>query len=274
MGCTMTFIPKTPHNQLSDGRTVRALEGTFKQEQMFGLHKSGRFNPAHEAIMGVKEHDDSLNTSGAWQKINVNNWWKTGRYAAYRRGFENDLDLQIGDRLVFIEKGTAHILEIPDVRHPTDKDKSLRQAAGMLDFDLQKLRYDPEARIVSVTTDFNPDSDVRVVDIMRPEGWALPDKNGYPIRTQQSGAGVPKARFAVTRPSGAFEGESTGYHASVILSVVYYNGTRYIYAVHSWSDDSTVAVVTPAQRVSGLIVLPGFKDEAPEKKMENGPRGI
>jgi hypothetical protein len=245
-----------PRNQLSDGRAIRPLPGRYTQEQMFGLHKRGLFDPATEKIMGVKEHDDSLNVSNVWEAIYVRHFWRTGRYAAYRRGFEKE-DLPVGDTLIYFEKGIAYTLEIPDVpveiTKPDGKSEiiGLRTAVGMIDFDVTKLTYDPEARVVSVASDFNPWDDVRVIDIMRPEGWALVDANGYPLRSKPARSYSQGARkssilykdtkFSRSIICAGFEINASGYHGSVIRGMG--SAEKTIFASFPWSFDSAVGIV-------------------------------
>src|SRR5262249_61198045 len=84
--------------RISDGRVVRPLDGRFTQERMFGLHKSGLFDPAIESILTVKELDDVLNVSEAYKALG-SHWWRSDRYAGYRKGFEKELDKRIGNDL-------------------------------------------------------------------------------------------------------------------------------------------------------------------------------
>lgn len=266
-------------SRLSDGRVVRALGGTFTQEQMFGLHKSGLFNPAVERIMDVKDHDDSLNVSKVWETINVNGWWRTGRYAAYRRGFEKE-DLQVGDKIVWVERDIARTLEIPDVPvaiiRPDGKSEiiGLRQAVGLLDFDLTKLQYDLDARVVSVTSDFNPETDVRVVDIMRPRGWALVDANGYPLKSNPSDERAPEARYSYVRLSENLAKKATGWHGSLacyisLIDGKVHIGSRGVAAVGYWYDVSGVAIVEKmpvskqlsVREESGRLIVEGTPEQ-------------
>lgn len=251
------------NNRLSDGRVVRALDGTYTQVQLFGL--KGRV-PCHESIMGVKDHDDSLNISGAWRAIDVTGWWRTNRYGVYARGFEKKLDKPVGARVVLIEDGVSYTFEVPDVKNPLNKDKGLRQATGMLDFALERLQYDEGKRIVSVASDFNPETDVTVRDIMRPRGWALVDADGYPLRLSPSNADVSEARYSFVRRSDEFNKKSTGYHGSVARNVLGGGYRRNVIADFGWQDCSGVALVgreaaapleseAPASPTAGLQLI-------------------
>ena len=252
---------KKKNNCLSDGRVIRALEGTFTQVQMFGL--KGRV-PVNESIMGVKDHDDALNVSGAWRAIDVNHGWRTGEYAFYPKGFEKR-DMPLGDKLVYIENHVAHTINIPDVpvKLANGQTVGLRKAIGMGVIRLEKLRLDQiddKADVVSVSTDFDPATDVKVVDVMRPRNWALVDADGYPIKSQPSSYRVSEARFSSVRGEQHFEGESLGYHGSVARGGSDAENRRVVYAYSGWSYNSGVALVGMAgselpvsgSRVSGL----------------------
>ncbi len=206
--------------KLSDGRVIRVFAGEYTQEEMFGLHKSGLFDPKTETIMSVRELDDALNVSGAWKAVGVDGCWRTREYGVHATGFEKELDKPVGASVVYITIGedVPYTFEVPDVKHPQDKDKGLRQATGMLVFALDKLDYDEGKRILSVVSNFNPETDVRVKDIMRPAGWALVDADGYPIRTRPSNGDTNEARYSAVRDSDALEG-CTGWHGSVVRSV-------------------------------------------------------
>ncbi len=243
----MTVKPKLP-----DGRPIRALEGTYTQKMMFTLRSSGLYAPATEGIMSVKDHDQSIQ-SGAYKSVNVNDWWRTGAYAFYPSGFEK-ANLPLGDKLVYAEDGVRHTLNIPDVQvsmlRPDGRSETvgLRQAIGMGVIKLEKLKLDQtddEADVVSVTTDFDPATDVKVVDVMRPRAWALVDVDGYPLKSQPSCDEVSEARYSWIRHKDDFEKGSTGYHGSLahLVGGDYYLGRRYVYAFDYWSWASGVAVV-------------------------------
>lgn len=182
---------------------------------MFTLAKSGIYVPANETIMSVKEHDQSIQ-SGAYESVNVNNWWRTPEYGFYPKGFEKKA-LPLGDKIVYIANGVAETLDVPDVpvKLANGKTIGLRQVVGMGVIRLEKLQYDEDRHIVSVTSDFDPAKDVKVVDIMRPSGWALVDADGYPLKTQPSNENVPNARYSCVRHSYDLEKKSTGWHGSL-----------------------------------------------------------
>jgi|GEM_PF-880931 len=230
------------NNKLPDGRQMRALKGTFTQRQVFTLHKSGLFVPANEGIMSVKEHDQSIQ-SGAYPSVNVNNWWRTGEYGFYPKGFEKKA-IPLGAELIYVEGGISRILEIPDVPIKVNgKTIGLRQAIGMGVIPLEKLEIrdvDETRSVVSVTSDFNPTTDVEVVDIMRPRAWGLVDAKGRPLKSKPSNENVPDARYSYVRHDNEFDEGSTGWHGSFARDVY---DRRVVFANSVWSDDSGVALV-------------------------------
>lgn len=253
-------------NKLPDDRSIRALEGTYDQKKMFTLRSSGLYVPATEGIMTVKDHDQSIHC-GAFKSINATCWWRTGEYAFYPKGFQTR-DMPLGDKLVYVENSVWHILMIPDVPvaivrpDGISETVGLTKAVGMGVFKLEKLglkEIDERADVVSVTTDFDPATDVKVVDIMRPSGgplhgWALPDADGYPLRSRPSGIKVSKARKSYLKPENEFEAGSTnypiGYHGSIDRCVHYYvlNEVRNgIGVATEWRSDSGVAVIRRGQ---------------------------
>ncbi len=261
-----TAVAEKPKNRLPDGRVIRALEDgngqkTFRQVEMFTLVRA--LVPAHETVMGVKDHDQSIQ-SGTYSLVNANNWWRTRRYGVYVRGFEKELDKPIGDKVVWIEELDGRKIDftfdVPDVKNPHDKNKGLRQATGMLDFDFKKLQYTAGTRTVSVASDFDPETDVAVRDVMRPRNWGLVDADGYPLRSNPSNSGVPEARFMHVRNSDEFEKKATGWHGSVARNVVdfiYYWG-RFVLAISDWSEASGVTVVGRSVAAS-LVAVPEEK---------------
>jgi len=237
------------NNRLPDGRAIRALEAangkrTFRQAEIFTIVRA--LVPAHETVMDVKDHDVSIQT-GAYSSVNANGWWRTRRYGVYPRGFEKEFDKPVGEKIVWVEeidgRKADFTFKVPDVPHPSVKDNGLRQATGMLDFDFEKLQYNEERRVVSVVGDFNPETDVRVLDVMRPREWALVDTDGYPLRSQPSSSRVPEARFMYVKNSDEFEKGATGWHGSVARGVDDVDGGRGVGAVGVWSVASGVAIV-------------------------------
>ncbi len=119
----------------------------------------------------------------------------------------------------------------------------------MLDFAFDKLQYDEDKRIVSVTPDFDPEIDVTIRDIMRHRNWALVDADGYPLRTKLADSDNPKARYSCIKHYHIteFDGEATGWHGSVsrglYCSDKYCSGRRLVFANVDWQGGSGVAVV-------------------------------
>ncbi len=233
-------------NCLSDGREIWALSGTYTQPMMFGLKRK---LPAHEGIMSLGQFDDAMNKSGAAKTLPPRGgWWRTGEYAVYARGFEDELLKPAGAEVVWVEDGYRYAFEVPDERNPQEPGISLRESPGMLVFALAKLRYDRRRRTVRVAPDFDPKTDVRVIDVMRPAGWALADRGGYPLRSLPSDVTVPEARgFRFVR-SGGFEKGSSGWHGSIglLYSDGMEHGRRMIDAAGAWRYPTGVAVAREA----------------------------
>ncbi len=255
----MAAVAQNPNNRLSDGRAVRAL-GVFKQAEMFSL--KGRI-PKHESVMNVRELDDALNVSGVWEAINLTCSWRTNSYGVYSRGFEKELDKPVGASIVWIEGAVSYTFEVPDVGHPHDKDKGLRQATGMLVFALDMLGYDEDKRVVSVIPGFDPERDVSVKDIMRPSGDALVDADGYPIRTKSKRTMLPGIfKWQEFRSSAVinsdrlkdkrFKDKATGWHGSIVRDV---HGCSQINAGSSWQRITSVALVNLDGVIASEIAL-------------------
>jgi hypothetical protein len=217
---------------------------------MFALRSKGHVL-ANEELMLIKDFDGSgFNPRAALRdaRVSQDGWWRTGEYAFYRRGFEKK-DLWLGERLVYVDRGLVHVLDIPDVPATLANGKrvGLRQATGMGVFRLEKLRLeqiDDKTDVVSVTTGFDPAIDVKVVDIMRQRAWSsLVDGSGYPLKSEPSGCTAAGAKYSWLRQENLFEEGSSGYHGSVgcgISGVLY---RRFVMAYESWSDASGVAVI-------------------------------
>lgn len=238
--------------RLPDGRYVRILEGTYTQTQMFGLKI-----PAHESIMTVKEYDALLVPEVVQAITAHSNWIRTREYAFYPKGFERQ-DLPMGDKIIYVETGVAYTFIVPDVSvNVNGTSVGLRTAIGMGVIPIEKLRLeqvDETHFTVLVTSDFNPASDVKVVDIMRPSGvWALVDADGYPIRARPSDFFIPEARCSYVRNFNEFEKNATGWHGSLVRYVfdiqyvfdIYYR-RRDVSAYGRHVDAYGVAVVSRA----------------------------
>jgi len=218
---------RTRQYQLRDGRAARVLSGPFNQKQVFSLHSSGLYTPANEGIMTLRDLSEA-HQSRIFRARFTSGMVRSSEYAFYPRGFEN-ADLPLGDRLAYVEKyfdkdgkrrTETHILEIPDapVELADGSKVGLRNALGMGVIPIGKLalaQIDENTDVVSVTADFDPTTDIKVVDIFRPMGWALPDSDGYPLRSRPSAIDVPEARFSWVLHSDKFEDGSTGWHGTV-----------------------------------------------------------
>lgn len=267
-------------NRLPDGRAIRSLakgeQRTFRQAEMFGLAKARLFDPAIETIMTVREHDVSIQ-SGAYKSVNENGWWRTAKYGVYARGFERELDKRVGNSVVWTEVGVSYTFEVPDVRHPTE-DKPLSHATGMLVLPLAKLEFDEGTRAVKVAPNLYPETDVQVVDIMRPRAWALVDADGVPLRTEPSGANTQEARYSYIRHSDEFEEGATGWHGSlsrVVLGVLGFDyGGRYVLAGSRWSGASGVAVVGHEVAASLKAGAPKITKEGDRVIIEGTPEQL
>ncbi len=232
-------------NKLPDGRSVRVLEGPYSQRRMFYLP----YDPKTESILDINSYNDAFG-SIAKVKDSRGSWWRTGRYGVYAKGFESDPDKPIGKEIRFVDDNGEYVFKVPDVRHPHDKNKGLRQASGMIDFDISRLAYDYEMDTVSVSPAFNPETDVRVIDLQRCDEEALPDEFGYPLRTTlpDSEEEWEKARIVRLIRFSQFNNHSNGWHGSIAI-----NTDKEILAWSSWWDESGVAVARNVARESAGI---------------------
>ncbi len=226
---------------LGDGRMMIALKGTYTQERMFRLRRT---LPENESIMGLKGLDEAANVSGAARALPFRGgWWRTSDYGVYARGFETDMGTPVGAEIIWVEDGYRYAFEVPDVRHPHDRNKGLRQSSGLLVFALGKLRYQPRKRLVTVAADFDPENEVLVKDVM-PDGWAIPDADGYPIRSCPSCVTAAGARGFRFVPSGGFEPGSSGWHGSISMLIApsFEYARRVVDAHSAWRYPSGVSV--------------------------------
>ncbi len=222
---------------------IVSLNGEFTQAQVFRL--KGKM-PSHESILSVKGHDLVLNPNECFRVPGFPIWVRTGEYGVYARGFQKDLDAPVGTIVIWTENNCSYSFIVPDARHPGDKDKALCQASGMLVFPIDKLEYDERYRVVSVSQSFDPARDVRVVDIMRPGGWALVDGEGYPVRGKPSDIYDPDARCAYLRSPGEFFPNASGWHGSIARGVDFGGyQRRAINAELEWRYPSGVSVIVP-----------------------------
>lgn len=236
-------------HHLDGRRYLRVLEAdgkkTFTQNELFTIVKARI--PAHETIMGVKDHDKAIQ-SGFYLLGVVDAKLRTGQYGVYPRGFEKDLNKEVGDKIIWIEEREGRIkvdftFEVPDVSHPSIKGIGLRQATGMLVFNFEKLKYDENTRTVSVDSGFDPKIDVVVKDVMRSGDWALVDDEGFPLRSKPSRRDVPEARRISIRKYNEFKQGATGWHGSIVRDISNYCLKWIINACDKWSSDSGVLLI-------------------------------
>ena len=187
----------------------------------------------------------------------------------------------LGERLVYIENRVRHGLTIPDVpvTLPDGSRVNLRQATGMAVFDVMKMDVrvvDERTVEVSVTSGFNPGTDVKVKDVMRPRGWSAHiDADEFALRGSPSNAENPNARDSYRRPANEFQDIkhtfvsdeiATGYHGSVArVGVGGGYGRRDVGAFYGWSFVSGVAVISLESSVQGVaLILELVRTASPE----------
>lgn len=239
----------------------------FTQEQVFRLRESGLYT-AQEGIVTVKEMDTFLQDKS--NKLGEDEGYarRTGQVVFYRKGFQADLNKQIGNSIVYVENKVTHILEVPDVPvfdAMQNRTVNLQRATGMgvLNIEDLEMKVDVnENRVVSVKSGANPTA--FVVDVMRPNGWALTDENGFPLRVQESTDKNPNSRYMYTRTN--FEEGSDGYFASAVRV----DGGRVVYAYDDWSNACGVAVTglkEAALQKSVLLIADGYSSTEVRAKL-------
>jgi hypothetical protein len=181
---------------------------------MFDL---SRTLPSSEGIMGVNSLLRALQGDSSHD---VSTLCRTGRYGVYKEGF-----VAVGSTVVCVDNGLDYTFVVP---------KALQGVDGMLDFRLNKLQYDPDSRIVSVTSDFNLSRDVRVVGPIQ-NGNAIPDRVGYP---KPSAPSWSDREIRVLVRDHFSEGEN-GWHGSIALNHNSYEGSTFDVS-SGWSVPSEV----------------------------------
>lgn len=199
----------------------------FNQEEMFKLRKSGLL-PMNERIMNVRQHT-GIHHMRDYRQL-LGDWWnaedyydnplyfRTRLYGVYKKGFEIRPDTELGKEVLFVdsETGAGFRFQVPDIRHPSDKNRSLHQATGMAVFDLDALDYDQEGRIVSAKSTFDPQTQLTIVDVMSgPDDLVILD-----VETLRRSAFDPPYEKKVTTAYGIghsewFVGEADGFHGSI-----------------------------------------------------------
>ena len=218
--------------KLSDGREFRALPGKYTQAETFELKNRGLWNPQTEGIATVKQLDDALNVAKVYSLVLGDQWSRSDAVGFYRKGFENDLSLQMGKKVVWMEKerdinrnetgrllvATLDLSKIADVKVKLvdGSEMTLQQAIGMGIIPLSKLEIrkteDNQKLVayeVSVASDFNPATDLMVKNVARPRSWSTAvDTDGYALNdrmvSDQVGWNTASARFSSVKHSDDF----------------------------------------------------------------------
>jgi hypothetical protein len=206
--------------QLIDEKGLVGKKGqmAFDQTGVFKLRKSGLL-PMNERIMNAKEHTDVHDLRvydrlfGDWwdakDHVGKNLYFRTGLYGVYKKGFEINPDIELGSEVLLIdsETGADYKFHVPDVSHPADKNKSLRQATGMAVFDLDALDYDEERRIVSARSSFDPQTQLKMVGIIKPGDVAILNVDTLRGMSTTHTAGIAYSEW--------FAEKSDGFHGSI-----------------------------------------------------------
>ncbi|MDD5340272.1 MAG: hypothetical protein PHV13_03405 [Candidatus ainarchaeum sp.] len=255
----------------------------FTQPQLFALRPM--FLSNSETVIGNAGLDTLIQPQPDypgfefWRMVaNPEGIWRAREYAFYRRGFEKQPYTPFGDsmtwqehlpngkllvaRLLFGEWKDAPVSFSVDGRQ---EKRSLKDAWGLGIIDIDKLELrtwrlsdgkipgsgkptGQETLYCEVTFNaaFNPATDLHVVDILRPNGWAHPDLHGFPLRNHPINENVEGARFSGLLDSSEFIEGCTGYHGSV---------TRSIYATDALNYRRTVIIGTPWQYETGVAAI-------------------
>jgi hypothetical protein len=176
--------PKLPKSgTLYDGRIIRMLEKPgggrkFTHEELFSARKT---MPLTESIMTTRELSNSIMSSRLGE-ISWQGDYATSDFCVYRSDLA-DARGPIGKVVTWIDPDSSHRrFEVPDIRHPWNPQIGLRAAHGVLVFSLAKLDYDTQLSMVRVTSDFDPKTDVRVVDMAFNGNHHFTDAGGFPQR--------------------------------------------------------------------------------------------
>jgi len=243
---------KKANNQLSDGRPMRAMEGSVTQRQMFNPFPRGRFNPEVEGVAKVKDVDDALNKSRIYSAVIRSRWVRTDEYGVYHR----DPTAPLGRELIWIEDGLLYRKIIPDV--PVQfkgREVSLQKVVGMGIYPsiglLKGEQTDEKEFTVSPVSLDTIAGKVRAMNFMR-DGWAEPDEYGFPDGDNPSSVSSDTARYGWVITD--YDKKATGYHGSLARIVGGYGGedVRGVTAKGAWQDGSGVALVGHLEERSSL----------------------
>jgi len=256
-----TATAKKANNQLSDGRPMRAMEGSVTQMQMFNPFPRGIFTPAVEGIAKVKDVDDALNKSGIYAAVMGSRWVRTDEYGVYHR----DPTAPLGRELLWIEDGVLYRKIIPDV--PVQfkgREISLQKVVGMGVYPsiglLKVEQNDEKGFTVSPVSLDDIAGKVRAMNFM--SGWAEPDEYGFPDGDKPGSVSSDTARRGLVREH--FDNKATGYHGSLARYVDDFDGRRGVDADVDWSEASGVALVSCEVEVNkseGELIVRGTPEQ-------------
>jgi len=237
-----TATSKKANNQLSDGRSMRAMEGSVTQMQMFNPFPRGRFNPAVEGVAKVKDVDDALNISRIYAAVMGSRWVRTDEYGVYHR----DPNAPLGRELLWVERGVLYRKIIPDVPVQFNgREISLQKVVGVGIYPsislLKGEQTDENEFTVSPVSLDAIAGKVRAMNFMR-NGWAEPDEHGFPDGDKPNSVSSDTARYGWVRTD--FDNKATGYHGSLARGVDdCVDDWRDVFAGVGWSSASGVALV-------------------------------
>jgi hypothetical protein len=111
--------------------------------------------------------------------------------------------------------------------------------------------YDQNTLCCSVTfrDDFNPESDLAIVDILRPSEWGYFGPTGFPLRLLGDSGGTPDVRYSDLR-HGTGLPDSTGYHGSVARSAIDDTRRRAVGLGLPWFQQAGVAAIDQAPTIA------------------------
>lgn len=208
----------------------------FTQREMFSLRDWKALSPP-ERLLGVKEctahvmhsaqvpdHDRKGDHQRAFEPGPAA---RTAFYCVYRSGGIENPSLEVGETVAYVENGVSYLFGIPDVGHPAGGRASLRNAGGLLLFNLDKLSIacqDENRWVVSVAGNFT-EHDVLVPHVPPARGWVSVDGLGFPRNASPSKA--RDASLFYFRTHAELEQPGTGYHGSISCSLTEFYGRVY-----------------------------------------------
>jgi hypothetical protein len=211
-----------------------------------------------------------------WKLIgNPSGIWRTREYAFYRKGIEYNTSLEFGNSIVWGEErgpgkkpfmakldfGKWAKASVPFSVNGRPVTTSLEKACGLGIVDIDKLEmvvdFGPERTAfapskdveyceIRFKPDFNPQTDLKIIDIMRPPNYALPDAKGFPLMGHETLPNAPEGRCPCFLPASKFTSFSNGYHGSIARSIRRDDTSdqgKLIIACLSWRFGAGVAAV-------------------------------